>query len=135
MPRYLFDATLGIGFSGEIKGKKSRVDAIEFAGFLLKKALVAYPYPIYLEKLTFDDKRNGSLGNEVLHRFNLIFDNQGKQLLLKKNSKFNDEFNYDMSGIAVEHNGVEYVPELVRLSTSNTTFHILLAEILNIILC
>jgi len=117
-----FDATLGIGFSGEIKGKKSRVDAIEFAGFLLKKALVAYPYPIYLEKLTFDDKRNGSLGNEVLHRFNLIFDNQGKQLLLKKNSKFDEEFNYDMSCITVEHNGVEYVPELVRLSTSNTTF-------------
>lgn len=117
-----FDATLGIGFSGEIKGKKSRVDAIDFAGFSLKKPLVAYPYSVYLEKLNFHDKRNGSIGNEVLHRFNLIFDNPGKQILLKKNSKFYEEFNYNMSGLTVEHNGLEYVTELVRLSTSNTTY-------------
>jgi len=115
-----FEASLGIGFSGEIKGKKSRVNAIEFAGFELKKPLVSYPYPQYLKKLILNDSRNGSLGNEVLHRFNIFFDNQGKQILLKKNSKFSKDFNYNMSGLTIEHNGIEYVPELVNLSTANT---------------
>lgn len=115
-----FESSLGIGFSGEIKGKKSRVDAIEFAGFKLKKPLVSYPYPEYLKKIISSEKRNGSIGNEVLHRFNIFFDNQGKQILLKKNSKFYKDFNYNMSGLTVEHTGIEYVPELVRLSTSTT---------------
>lgn len=115
-----FDATLGIGFSGEIKGKKSRVDAIQFAGFTLNKALVSYPYPIYLSKISIHKGRNGSVGNEVLKRFSVIFDNQGRQLLLKKNSNFRKEFNYNMSGITVEHHGSEYVTEILRLSTKTS---------------
>lgn len=56
--------------------EKSRADAIQFARFTLKKPLVAYPYSIYLDKISIDDGRNGSIGNEVLKRFNVIFDNQ-----------------------------------------------------------
>jgi len=130
-----FEASLGIGFSGEIKGKKSRVNAIEFAGFKLEKPLVSYPYPDYLKKIVISDKRNGSVGNGVLHRFNIFFDNRGKQILLKKNSMFSKDFNYNMSGLTVEHAGIEYVPELVRLSTSNTNSAFNSSGDFKIILC
>lgn len=116
-----FEANLGTGFSGIIKGKKSRVGAIKFANFNLKKPLVSYPFQIYFSKISIDDGRNGSIGNEVLKRFSVIFDNKGQQLLLKKNANFFKEFNYDMSGMTVEHHGIDYVSEMIRLSSSSSS--------------
>ena len=56
--------------------------------------------------------RNGSLGGEILKRFNIIFDYPNKKITLKKNRYFSNPFYYNKSGITIEHDGVRVVKEI-----------------------
>ncbi len=55
--------------------------------------------------------RNGSLGGEILKRFNWILNYETKNFYFKKNKLFDEAFNYNMSGIEVQHNGSQWVKE------------------------
>lgn len=114
-----FEDVLGRGLNGLIKGKKSRVKTVKVAGFTLDEALVSYPEEVYFPKIGVVEGRNGSLGGEILHRFNVILDFQQQYIYLRKNSEFKKPFNYNMSGIVVQHNGVEFVHEAIRLETKS----------------
>ncbi|TPD73525.1 PDZ domain-containing protein [Flavobacterium microcysteis] len=114
-----FEDILGRGLNGLIKGKKSRVKSIKVADFTLDEALVSYPEEMYFPKIGIIEGRNGSIGGEILHRFNVILDYQQQYIYLKKNSNFKKPFNYNMSGIVVQHNGVEFVQESIRLQTKS----------------
>jgi hypothetical protein len=61
--------------------------------------------------------RAGSVGSEILKRFNLVFDYSNQQLFLKKNNHFADPFSYNKSGIEIQHYGLQWVQETVRLET------------------
>lgn len=112
-----FEDILGSGINGQITGKRSRVKELKIGEFSLANALVSYPYKIYLPKTGIVEGRNGSIGGEILKRFSLIFDYQGRELYLKKNANFTKPFNYNMSGIEVEHNGIEFVKETLKFET------------------
>lgn len=107
-----FEDVLGEGIGGTIYGKKSRLSEINTAHFRFKEPLVSYPDTTSYKQLSIIKNRNGSLGGEILKRFNLIVDYGGKQLLVKKNKMFDDPFLYNMSGIEVQHNGVQWIQEL-----------------------
>lgn len=109
-----FEDVLGEGIGGTIYGKKSRLSEISTAHFRFKEPLVSYPDTTSYKQLRIIKNRNGSLGGEILKRFHLIVDYSGKQLLVKKNKMFDDPFLYNMSGIEVQHNGVEWVQETVK---------------------
>ena len=111
-----FEDVLGRGLSGEVVGKKSRVNNVKISNFEFKDALVSYPYPKFFPLFQFSDDRNGSIGAGILHRFHIVFDYQNSEMLLFPNSKFSDPFNYNMSGLEIEHNGIEYHKETVPLA-------------------
>lgn len=113
-----FEDILGVGLSGEIIGKKSRVSEVKLADYVLKDALVSYPYEKYLPKSGIPQGRNGSIGGEIFKRFDLFFNYPKNEMYLRKNSNFSKPFNYNMSGIEVQHNGIEFVRETVKLPTS-----------------
>jgi len=115
-----FEDILGRGLNGSIIGKKSRVNHISISDFEFSEALVSYPYKEYFPKLGIAEGRNGSLGGGIFHRFTVIFDYQENRILLKPNSKFSDPFNYNMSGMEVQHNGVEFVKESMRTTDNRT---------------
>ncbi|WP_111682029.1 aspartyl protease family protein [Winogradskyella tangerina] len=110
---------LGKGLSGSVYGKRSKIKNFNLSNFNLKQVNVAYPdsASIVIAK-TYKD-RNGSLGGNILKRFNLFFDYQNQQLHLKKNSNFNDAFTYNNSGIVLEHNGTMFVKERIKLPSGN----------------
>lgn len=112
-----FEDILGRGLNGQIIGKKARAQAIKISNFTLNEPLVSYPYENFFPKTAIIDGRNGSIGGEILHRFNIILDYKEQYLYLKKNSKFYKPFNYNMSGIVIQHNGIEFVKEEVKLET------------------
>ncbi|OJX55128.1 PDZ domain-containing protein [Flavobacterium sp. 38-13] len=114
-----FEDILGSGLNGLIIGKKSRVRTVRIADFTLDEALVSYPEEVYFPKIGIIEGRNGSVGGEILHRFNVVLDYQEQFIYLKKNSKFKKPFNYNMSGIVVQHKGVEFVQEAIRLETKS----------------
>ncbi|MCB0374352.1 MAG: aspartyl protease family protein [Sinomicrobium sp.] len=111
VPEKYFEDFLGRGLSGSIYGKRSRVKNLHIGGFVLNQAKVAFPDSVSVKYIDLGG-RNGSLGAEVLKRFNVIFDYRNKKISLKKNGKFKEPFKYNMSGIELQHNGIRLVKEL-----------------------
>ena len=68
--------------------------------------------------------RNGSIGGEILKRFTVIFNYPEKQIYLKKGAHFSNPSHYNMSGIEMQNEGVQWVQETVLLQTvkANNTF-------------
>lgn len=110
-----FEDVLGEGIGGTVFGKKSRLDELEFSGFKFKSPLVSYPDTTSYRQLRLVRNRNGSLGGAMLKRFTMMMDYNGGQLYLKKNSYYNDPFNYNMSGIEIQHGGIEWIKEVDKI--------------------
>lgn len=120
-----FEDVLGEGIGGTVFGKKSRLEELEFAKFKFKSPLVSYPDTASYKQLQLVTSRNGSLGGAMLKRFTMIMDYSGGQLYLKKSSYYDDAFNYNMSGIEVQHEGIEWVKEeMIRDSKPNNTLNV-----------
>ena len=107
-----FNDFLGHGLSGSVYGKRSKIDALNLKSFTLKDVNVAYPDSSSILSARQFKNRNGSLAGNVLKRFNVVFNYQKGMLTLKKNSFFKEDFNYNKSGIELEHNGVRLVREV-----------------------
>jgi hypothetical protein len=104
-----FDDTLGYGLSGVISGKRSKVSQIALAGYAFKNALVSYPEIDFFKGIKVANGRNGSLGGQLLKRFNWFFDYENKKVYFRKNKLFDSPFEYNMSGIEIQHKGSEWV--------------------------
>lgn len=119
-----FEDVLGEGIGGTVFGKKSRLDELQFSKFSFKSPLVCYPDTASYKQLRLIKNRNGSLGGAMLKRFSMIMDYKGEQLYLKKSVFYDDPFNYNMSGIEVQHGGIEWVKdELVRDSKPSNSLN------------
>lgn len=95
---------LGQGLNGDIYGYQSKIPKIIFDDkHFLKNVTVSYPDPRGLNVPDDYDipGRNGSIGSELLRRFDVIFDYHNKQMLLKKNSFYKDKFNFELSGVEI----------------------------------
>jgi C-terminal processing protease CtpA/Prc len=59
--------------------------------------------------------RNGTLGAEILRRFNVTIDYRNSRLTLRPTHKVNDDFNYNMSGMEI----INPMPGLPIFTISN----------------
>lgn len=109
---------LGKGLSGSVYGKRSKVNLFALSDFSLQDVNVAFPDSLSIDVAKFYKGRNGSIGSEVLKRFNLFFDYTNKKLYLKKNGHFRKPFTYNNSGVVLEHNGSVFVKERIELPVS-----------------
>lgn len=109
-----FQDFLGRGLSGNVHGKRSIVKAINLNSFELKNVNVAFPDSTSISFARKFKDRNGSIGAEVLKRFNLIVDYGNSKITLKKNSNFKADFHYNRSGIVVEQSGLRVVREVAK---------------------
>jgi len=104
-----FDDILGYGLSGVISGKRSKVSQIGLSGYTFQNALVSYPEIDFFKGIKVANGRNGSLGGQLLKRFNWFFDYENKKVYFIKNKLFDSSFEYNMSGIEIQHKGSEWV--------------------------
>ena len=111
-PEKYFDDFLGLGFSGNIFGKRSKIDEVSLGDFNLKEVKVAFPDKSATEGIRFFKERDGSIGGDLLKRFTVTMDYQSYTMILQKNSNFSDPFYYNMAGLTIEHDGVDVVTEL-----------------------
>lgn len=115
-PNNTFDDFLGRGFNGDIFGKRTKLNLFKFESFTFKKPYVALPDSTSLQNIRWAENRIGSIGGEVFKRFNLIFDYKNGKIYLKKNKNYNQPFEYNMSGIEINHAGLQWVQEEVKLN-------------------
>ncbi len=109
LPEKSFEDFLGFGITGSVYGDRSRIKALSMGKFDLREITVSFPDSLYLQDINAFEERDGSIGSQVLRRFHSVFDYEKKMLRLKPNSDFKDPFEYNMSGIVVEHNGYNIV--------------------------
>ena len=113
IPDKNYDDFLGRGLGGDIYGKRTKVRSIKIGDFVIENAKTAFPDRASFGAVKYLGNRNGSLGGEVLKRFNFIFDYRNNRVTLRKNGNFKAPFDYNLSGIDLQHNGVRYITESI----------------------
>lgn len=113
IPEKNYNDFLGRGLAGDIYGKRTKVRSIKIGDFVIEDAKTAFPDHASLNGIQNLGNRNGSLGGEVLKRFNFIFDYGNSKITLRKNGNFKTPFQYNLSGIDLQHNGLRYVSESI----------------------
>lgn len=120
-PPIFFKDFLGRGFSGDVLGKRSRITQFQIGKFKILEPTISFPDTLSIKGVNMVNGRNGSIGGGVLKRFRVVLDYKNKNIYLKKNSNFSDPFNYDMSGLEIQHAGVQWIKEEQVLKTSFVT--------------
>ena len=106
IPQNTIVGSLGKGLGGDIKGYVGFIDSFKISddGTTINRPLS------YFQKLNLSENdsllvRDGMIGNTLLERFDIVIDYHNKNLYLKPNKTFKDEFIYDRSGINVIASG------------------------------
>ncbi|MEM7381472.1 MAG: aspartyl protease family protein [Bacteroidota bacterium] len=113
IPDKYYDDFLGKGLNGDIFGKRTKLNNIAIGNFVLNDAKAAFPNMASFSAVKDLGDRNGSVGGEVLKRFNITFNYPKNEITLRKNGNFNKPFHYNMSGIELQHNGLRYIAERI----------------------
>lgn len=113
-----FEDYLGVGFNGDIFGKRTRINDFSFGKYKFIGPIVALPNS---ENIQFDmDKdRTGLIGNEILRRFKVVFDYSNRKLYLKRNKSYSDLFLVDKSGLAFQHSSILHNGRFVNIDELN----------------
>lgn len=111
IPENAFEDYLGLGINGNIYGKRSKVENFSINHFELINVNTSYPNIDFLDVLKELGIRNGSLGGEILKRFNWTIDYTNSWIHLKRNKFFKDPFHYNMSGLTLQQGGFALVSE------------------------
>ncbi|MFT5791116.1 MAG: hypothetical protein ACI9LI_000447 [Saprospiraceae bacterium] len=124
IPKNSFKDFVGEGISGSIYGMRNKLKSFSLKSFVLEKPNITYLDTLSTVIARRHEARDGSLGSGILSRFKVIFDYPNSKITLKKNSRFGNEFRYNMSGIEVVYGGEILVKELQQasfeLSSSNS---------------
>lgn len=92
---------IGVGLSGDIYGHIGRTKRFGLGDFKFKKPIVTYPDEESVQLTDYEIDRSGSIGADILKRFTVVFDYHGREMLLKPNSSFKNDFKYNLSGIDI----------------------------------
>jgi hypothetical protein len=89
LPKATKEAFLGRGLSGDITGRTGRIAKVVIGPYELQNVTAAFADAMVRSKQKGAD---GVIANNLLRRFNLIFDYANKKLYIKPNSRFNEPF-------------------------------------------
>lgn len=109
----VMDDYLGRGFSGDITGRRGRIQCVSWPGALLEQVIVAAPDTASLHALYIPPGRKGSVGVDLLSRFDLVLDYRAGQFFIKKNKFFSSGFRINMSGMDLVHDGEQLLKRAI----------------------
>jgi hypothetical protein len=117
IPRANFEDYLGKGFSGDIHGKRAKINRFQLNEFVFEKPYVAFPDYNSIKNVTMVQSRIGSVGGEILQRFTVVFDYRNNELFIRKNKNYSKPFSFNMSGLEINHAGRQWVQETLTVNT------------------
>jgi predicted aspartyl protease len=112
LPKRTIEISLGTGLAGVIEGKIGRVHKMKIGGYRFSNITTSYPteWSIGSDNETIIDKsniRHGTLGADLLSRFDVIFDYSNETMYLKKNEHFSNDFVFNTVGLNVMAMGLD----------------------------
>ena len=111
IPKSNIDDYLGRGFSGDVFGKRGKIKALQINNFKFSNPLASFPDTLSTTNVDKNIGRGGSIGSDIIRRFTIVLDYKSNRVYLKKNSQFDDPFNINMSGIEIQHKGLQWISE------------------------
>ena len=108
LPDKFVTANLGVGLSGNIRGYKGRINQLKIGKYLLDSVIAAFPYYEDVGAKITSVNRNGSIGNTLLKKFDVLFDYQNSCMYLKGNNTLKEPFEFDMSGMELTSSGKNF---------------------------
>lgn len=129
LPSKSISCFLGRGFSGNVYGQKGRIQQFTFGDATFENPIGTFPDSTSIRSVNFVADRVGSLGGEVLSRFSIFFDYPNHSVFTKIGAKINVPFNFNMSGLEVQHDGLEWVTQSYQDNSTRvniaktTTYH------------
>ncbi len=96
-----FKDYLGFGINGDIYGKRTKLTSLKLGNASLDNVTTSIPKEdnLSLPKSQSSSSVLGSIGGEILSRFDIILDYNNKSLYYKKNEDFDSGFFYNMAGM------------------------------------
>jgi len=112
LPKRTIEISLGTGIAGVIEGKIGRVQKMKIGGYRFSNVTTSYPtdWSIGSDNKRIIDKskiRHGTLGADLLSRFDVIFDYSKSTMYLKKNENFSNDFIFNTVGLNVMAMGLD----------------------------
>jgi membrane-associated protease RseP (regulator of RpoE activity) len=98
-PEKTLRGTIGHGLGGEIKGEIGRIKRFGIGPFECNNVLASFPDSAYYQGNIELVERNGTIGGEILSRFNVIFNYLDSSFHFSKGIKFKNPFEHNMSGM------------------------------------
>jgi len=102
IPEKRVHARVGQGFSGEIYGYLARIPRICIEQFCITNPIVIFPDSSMIASIMKNSDRDGTIGSELLCRFNIFIDFQSKSIYFKPNRNFKAKFKYNIAGIEIK---------------------------------
>ena len=92
---------IGTGFSGDVYGYLAKIPQICLEEHCFNHPIVAFPDSAVIAELVRRSDRDGSIGSELLSRFDLYIDFPGSMMYFKPNDRFKLPFRYNIAGIEI----------------------------------
>lgn len=105
LPEQVIPSNLGAGLGGFIQGYMGRIQQLDFESFAFREVITQFQETSFFLDTTFANQRNGIIGNDILGRFTVIIDYIKEQMYLEPNRAYNDQFEYDRSGLFLAASG------------------------------
>ncbi len=101
MPEKTITAQLGQGLGGVIPGMIGRFNKYSIGKYTFDEVLVSIPFEGMYGNAIKRGSRHGTLGGELLSRFNPTFDYSRGKLYLSRGRRYKKNFEFDMSGMTL----------------------------------
>ena len=101
LPQRTMLGTVGFGLSGPIRGVIGKSDFLRFGDYSYENIITSFQDIYFANNRGTGLIRNGILGNLLLRRFDYYINYTKEELYLKGGKKYNNEFDYDKSGMSV----------------------------------
>jgi hypothetical protein len=98
-PAGAIETILGRGMGGDLTGRLARIRSLELGGITLEDVVATFPDSGQMPH--GENGPGGNLGDDVLRRFDVVFDYAGKTMYLEPNDTFDEPFEWDATGIVL----------------------------------
>lgn len=92
---------IGTGFSGDVYGYLAKIPQICLDDYCFNQPIVAFPDSATIANVMHRSDRDGTIGSELLSRFNLIINLRDSSLYFRPNDRFKLPFRYNIAGIEI----------------------------------
>ncbi len=104
----VIEGFLGEGLSGPLLGSVGRLQHLSLGGVSAGAPVVAYPYRQFFTVMGEQVQWQGIIGGGLLKRFDLIIDYPSQRMVMRRNFRHRESYQFNMSGLEIKAAGSDF---------------------------